>query len=141
MPYNSIDHFLTAHQAAIAALMEDAQRATGGHYAAMSPEQLRRTAQSDVRQIIEVLRTTHVDRDAIQDTARQTDTQGIALDDLTRMSLEMERRFIPYIQAQLAGQPEFAADLIRRYRHITASYRSNITAVKLDRTLGRLKHS
>ena len=87
-----------------------------------------------------MLRTTHVDRDVIQDTARQTDTQGIALDDLTRMSLEMERRFIPYIQAQLAGQPEFAADLIRRYRHITTSYRSNITAVKLDRALGRLKH-
>jgi hypothetical protein len=141
MPYNSIDHFLTANLAAITALMEAAQRATGGHYAAMSPDQLRQTAQSDVRQIIEVLRTTHVDRDTIQDTARQTDTQGIALDDLTRMSLEMERRFIPYIQAQLAGQPEFAADLIRRYRHITASYRSNITAVKLDRTLGRLKHS
>jgi hypothetical protein len=141
MQYNSIDHFLTANLADIAALMEDAQRATGGHYAAMSPEQLRETAQSDVRQIIEVLRTTHVDRDVIQDTARQTDMQGIARDDLTRMSLVMERLFIPYIQAQLAGQPEFAADLIRRYRHITTSYRSNITAVKLDRTLGRLKHS
>jgi len=139
MHYNSIDHFLTANLADIAALMEDAQRATGGHYAAMSPEQLRQTAESDVRQIIEVLRTTHVDRDVIQDTARQTDMQGIALDDLTRMSLEMERRFIPYIQAQLAGQPEFAADLIRRYRHITTSYRSNITAVKLDRTLGRFQ--
>lgn len=141
MHYNSIDHFLTVHEPDIAALIEDAERVTGGHYAAMAPDQLHRTAQSDARELIAGLRAAHVDRTAIQDTARQTDTQGIALDDLTRMSIEIERRFIPYIQAELAEQPEFAADLVRRCRHITAGYRSNVTAVKLDRALGRLKHS
>ena len=89
-----------------AALMEDAQRATGGHYASMAPEQLRETAQSDARELIAGLaEPPHVDRTAIQDTARQTDTQGIALDDLTRMSVEIERRFIAYVQAELAEQP------------------------------------
>jgi hypothetical protein len=141
MHYNSIDHFLTVHEPDIAALIEDAERATGGHYAAMPPDQLHRTAQSDAHQMIEGLRATHVNRTTIQDTARQTDTQGIALDDLTRMSLEIERRFVPYVETELAEQREFAADLVRRCRHITAGYRSNVTAVKLDRTLGRLKHS
>jgi hypothetical protein len=139
MHYNSIDHFLTVHEPDIAALIEDAECATGGHYAAMAPEQLHQTAQSDAHQLIEGLRAAHVDRTTIQDNARQTDTQGIALDDLTRMSLEIERRFIAYVQAELAEQPEFAADLARRCRHITAGYRSNVTAVKLDRALGRLK--
>jgi hypothetical protein len=140
MHYNSIDHFLTVHEPDIAALIEDAERATGGHYAGMTPDQLRGTAQSDARELIAGLRAAHVAREVVQETARQTETQGIALDDLTRMSLEIERRFIAYVQAELAEQPEFAADLVRRCRHITAGYRSNITAVKLDRALGRLKH-
>jgi hypothetical protein len=140
MHYNSIDHFLTVHEPDIATLIEDAERVTGGHYSAMAPEQLHQTAQSDAHELIAGLRAAHVDRTTIQETARETETQGIALDDLTRMSLEIERRFIPYVQAELAEQPEFAADLVRRCRHITAGYRSNITTVKLDRALGRLKH-
>ena len=55
MHYNSIDHFLTVHEPDIAALIEDAERVTGGHYAAMAPDQLHRTAQSDARELIALL--------------------------------------------------------------------------------------
>ena len=60
------------------------------------------------------------------------------LNDLTRMSNALDRGLVAYVEAELGSQPDLCADLVRRIRHVTASYRSNVTSVKLDSTLNRL---
>jgi hypothetical protein len=137
--YNSLEHFLREHEPGFVAVMEAAQRATGGHYAAMTPAQLHANAAADVQHLLQSIRQATLDRGAIQKAAEQTGAAGINLDDLTRMSNALDRGLVAYVEAELGSQPELCADLLRRIRHVTASYRSNVTSVKLDSTLKRLQ--
>jgi hypothetical protein len=139
MRYNSVDHFLTAHESQIIGLMERAQQATGGHYAALSEAERRADAQAATRRMMDAVRQVQLDRRTVQDTARQRDSAGIALDDLTRLVDQMETRFIAYVQAELRAQPELAAEILRRLRNANARFRSNVMAVKLDKTIQQLQ--
>jgi hypothetical protein len=47
----------------------------------------------------------------------------------------METRFMAYVQAELSAQPDLAAEILRRLRNVNARFRSNVTAVKLDKTI------
>jgi hypothetical protein len=139
MHYNSIDHFLTAHEAQIIRLMESAQQATGGHYAALPEAARRADARAATQRMMDAVRQVQLDRQVIQETARQRDSAGIALDDLTRLVDQMEARFLAYMQAELSAQPELAAEILRRLRNVNARFRSNVMAVKLDKMIRQLQ--
>ena len=139
MRYNSVDHFLTTHEPQIIDLMESAQQATGGHYASLPAVERRADAQAAARRMMDAVRQVQLDRRTVQETARQRDRAGIALDDLTRLVDHMETRFIAYVQAELSAQPELAAEILRRLRNANARFRSNIMAVKLDKTIQQLQ--
>jgi hypothetical protein len=119
--------------------MERAQEATGGHYAALSEAARRATAQAATRRMMDAVRQVQLDRQIVQETARQRDSAGIALDDLTRLVDQMEARFLAYVQAELSAQPELAAEILRRLRNVNARFRSNVMAVKLDKTIQQLQ--
>jgi hypothetical protein len=139
MHYNSIDHFLSTHEPQIIGLMERAQEATGGHYATLSAADRRADAQAATQRMMDAVRQVQLDRQVVQETARQRDNAGIALDDLTRLVDQMEARFLAYVQAELSAQPDLAAEILRRLRNVNARFRSNVMAVKLDKTIQQLQ--
>jgi hypothetical protein len=139
MLYNSPEHFLTAQTAAIVEVVAGAQRAAGGHYAAYTPAQLQQTASQDAHEILETMRTEIMDSVAMQAGIRETYDRGIDLDDLSRMAELLERGLLALVDRELQDQPDLAAELKRRIRHFNTRFRSNVTSVKLDITLGRLK--
>jgi hypothetical protein len=139
MHYNSVDHFLSAHESQIIEMMASAQQATGGHYAALSEAALRADARAAAQRMMAAVRQVQLDGQTVQATARQRDSAGIALDDLTRLVDQMETRFIAFVQAELRAQPELAAEILRRLRNANARFRSNVMAVKLDKTIRQLQ--
>jgi hypothetical protein len=139
MHYNSVEHFLTENEAAFAHIIEEVQRGVGGHYARLTPAELHATAVHDAHLVVQSLMSEHIDRHEVQESARDNDAAGIELDDLIRFSTEMEARLIAYAERDLHDQPNLAAEVATRLRHRAASYRSNVTAVKLEASLKRLK--
>ena len=139
MRYYSIDSFLTTHRAALAGLMEAAQRAAGGHYGAMTPIQLQQTAASDAEQLITALRNRPLPRESYQENARAVDGNGVALDDLTHLADAVEAGFIPYFTQQLQDEPDLLDELLRRLRYINGRFRAGIQAVQIDKTIRRLQ--
>ncbi|HEX6608179.1 MAG TPA: hypothetical protein VF276_14845 [Chloroflexia bacterium] len=139
MHYNSVDHFLTAHESQIIDMMASAQQATGGHYAGLSEAARRADAQAAAQRMMAAVRQVQLDGQTVQATARQRDSAGIPLDDLTRLVDQMETRFIAFVQAELGAQPELAAEILRRLRNANARFRSNVMAVKLDKTIRQLQ--
>jgi hypothetical protein len=139
MHYQSLDDFLNKHETAIAGIMERVQREVGGHYTRMTPTQLRTNARDDARYVIGVWRSGQADRSNPPETARQAQEAGINLDDLIRLVDLLLPAYVAYFEKELAAQPDLAADLIRRLRHTSASYRTNIVQAKLDQTLNRIK--
>lgn len=141
MYYTSITHFFAEHEAVIVGLMEVAQAAAGGHYAAMSPAARHENAVKDTHEMIADLRQPHFDVELASESARETEGAGIALDDITRMSLEIEARLLTYLEEHLRAQPELYDPLVSRVRHMNARFRSTITKVKIDATIRRLKNA
>ena len=139
MYYNSIDHFLTAHEAAVVAIMAAVHQAVGGHYAAMTPEQRAATARNDTAELFAALRTDTFDPAGSRANAQQTARAGIELDDLARLPTMLEPRLHAYFAEQLRDQATLATDLDRRLAHVVTRYRSTITAVKIDTALERMR--
>jgi hypothetical protein len=139
MHYNSVDHFLTTHQAQIIDMMASAQAATGGYYATLSETGRRADARAAAQRMMDAVRQVQLDGQVVQATARQRDSAGVPLDDLTRLVDHMETRFIAFVQAELRAQPELAAEILRRLRNANARFRSNVMAVKLDKTIRQLQ--
>ncbi len=142
MHYNSIDHFLTVQEPAIVAVMEAAQRAAGGHYAAYTPDALRHNAASDIAEVLHNIRKLTLDNTTIQGFqagAQENVAEGVDLNDLIRMDQAFERGFCALVEQELRDQSALAADLTRRIRYLTGRFRSSITGVKVDQTLSRLK--
>lgn len=139
MPYNSLDHFLDEHEPHIMRLMEDAQRAVGGRYAAMTGAQLAEAAHSGTQRFMKTLRAGQLDSETAQQIARQMDSSAIAPDDIIAMVNEMEIRFIGYVESVLEGQPELALNLLRRLRHLNSRLRTRLTAAKIDQAIQRFQ--
>lgn len=139
MRYNSIDHFLTAQHEAIIAVMVTAQQAAGGHYAALTGDALRRNAAQDVQEVITSIREIKVDKPAIRASAEENVDIGVDLDDLIRMGLAFEQGFLVLVKQEVQDQEELADDLNRRVLRLGARFRTNVTGVKVDQTLKRLR--
>jgi hypothetical protein len=139
MLYNSPEHFLAAQSANFVEVVAAAQRAAGGHYAAYTPAQLQQNAANDASSIMETMRTEFMDSAAMQAGIRDTYGRGIDLDDLTRMAGFLEEGLVALVDRELQDQPDLAVELTRRIRHFNTRFRSNVTSVKLDITLGRMK--
>ncbi|HUS17439.1 MAG TPA: hypothetical protein VM536_20780 [Chloroflexia bacterium] len=139
-----IDHatlkrWLEDHESAIATLFEQAQREAGGHYAKMTATARRRQAEIDGRELIADLLQGGVDRVVVRETVQAAEARAVASDDIVRLATAMDRLFTSYIEAQLAGQPEMAQELVRRSRNLIASFRASVTAARLDGLLERFK--
>jgi hypothetical protein len=139
MLYNSPEHFLRAQRANIVEAVAAAQRRAGGHYAAFTPAQLQQNATQDAQAIMETMRTEAMDTAEMQAGLRATHARGIDLNDLNRMAELLEQGLVALVDRELHDQPDLAAELTRRIRHFNTRFRSNLTSVKLDITLGRLK--
>ncbi|HET7079648.1 MAG TPA: hypothetical protein VFM49_19620, partial [Chloroflexia bacterium] len=107
--------------------------------AALSEAARRADARAAAQRMMAAVRQVQLDGQTVQATARQRDSAGIALDDLTRLVDQMETRFIAFVQAELRAQPELAAEILRRLRNANARFRSNVMAVKLDKTIRQLQ--
>ena len=141
MQYNSIDHFLTVQYETLVTIMEAAQQEAGGHYAHYTPAELHRNATNDLREVLASIREIKMDNPAIRASAEQNVTIGIDLTDLIRMGQALEVGLVRFVEQELHNQPELETELSRRIRHLCARFRNNITTVKLDQTLNRLKHN
>jgi len=138
MYYNSIEEFLTVHEADLIALMERVQAQVGGHYAAMTVDELHASAVSDMQYAISVWRTPQVIRSEARAIAEQTDQAGVDLDDLTRLVDGLQAALLDFVAGCLAEQSDLAGKLLRQIRHSSNNYRSGVTEVKLDKTLRRI---
>ncbi len=141
MHYNSIDHFLTVQYDTLLTIMEAAQREAGGHYAAYTPDELRRNAGNDLREVLASIREITMDNPAIRAGAQQNVMIGIDLEDLIRMGQALEVGLVRFVEQELHNQPDLETDLSRRIRHLCARFRNNITSVKVDQTLNRLRRN
>ena len=139
MRYNSIDHFLTAQHAAIIAVMVAAQQQAGGHYAALTSDALWQNAVQDVQEVVTSIRDLKVDNPAVRASAEENVEIGVDLDDLIRMGLAFEQGFLVLVKQEVQDQEELATELNRRVLRLGARFRTNVTGVKLDQTLKRLK--
>ncbi len=140
MYYTSIDHFLGEHADAIRGLLLEAAQEAGGHYTRIPAPQLEAQMDTDVRELIAELCQDRLDRPVVRQNARTTVQLGIDLDDILRMTTALEVRLVPYIEEELRAQPDIAGALAQRFRRIVTSFRSNLTAIKLDETLRRMKN-
>ena len=138
MRYNSLDHFLKEHEAEIAAIIMDVQRRVGGHYARLAPEELQQNAAQDAQYVMQIWRKGLADREA-REIATHADRAGIDLNDLIRLVDEMAVSFAAFFEEELREQPELREDLLRRMRHTSASYRTSIIAVRLDKKLSQFQ--
>ncbi len=139
MHYNSAEHFLRTQTDAITARLAEGQAAAGGHYARLTPAARQATAAADAHQFIAALLAANLAPDVVQAGARAAGDAGVPIDDLLRMTDETQPRLLAFITAELADQPELGADLVRRIRDVNARFRSNVTAVKLEQAIARLR--
>jgi hypothetical protein len=138
MAYQSIDQFLTAHKGAITGLMEVAQREVGGHYAAMTSVQLKQNAANDAAYLIESLKKPADLPTSYQEIARSVSDQGIAVEELIRLTEAMNRRLVPYIEEYLKDDADLCAELLRRLNHLNARFNAGVRTVQIDDTIRRL---
>jgi hypothetical protein len=135
--YTSVEQFLAQHYGAICDLMDEAAGVAGGHYAQLTPLQRRQNAEHDVVEFITGLGEGRVDRQAVRaSAARPTDT-GLVADDILLLIGQFEPRFVRFVERELAGNPDIRDTILRRYRHLNASFRASLTSVQIDRVLQR----
>ena len=139
MHYNSPEHFLQVHIEDISRIMADAQAASSLHYAALDAAGRATQARAATARLIAAWNQAHLTADTAQTIARTSEQAGIALDDLQRLIDVLEPRLLTFIEAQLAAQPSVGIELVRRLRHVNTRFRTNITAVQLDKTLARME--
>lgn len=137
MLYNSVEQFLAAHEAALIALMEDAQAAVGGSYAGLPAADQQAHAQGIARGALQVLTTGSLDGVAVQVYLRRL-VGVLTPADLTRTAQEWERRVADFLAVTLREQPALERELARRMRYAIARYLSQIQAVQLDAALIQL---
>jgi hypothetical protein len=128
--------FLDAHQAAIAALTQQAYALVGGHYALLSPLVQAAQATSDAREFAAALSSGSIDLAGI---ARVIGA-GVDLavvQDIVRMTTVQEQLFVAFVEQTLPDQPELAHDLIQRTHHVAARFRLALSRAGMDQVVQR----
>jgi hypothetical protein len=138
--YSSVEQFLERQYSAICDILERAATAAGGHYAQMTPEARRHTAEHDAVELIRALAQGYVDPEVVRATGARPTGTGLVADDLLRLADYVEPRIEELAVRELARQPDLRDELLARKRRIYARFRAGLTSAKIDQVLTRLNH-
>jgi hypothetical protein len=111
--------------------VEQAYQATGGHYAALTPEERQAQAEIDCRDFIADLLRGVPDRAAIRRMA-QAAPGPATISDIIHMAEAFEQLFKAFVQARLATQPQLARELAQRNTFVMGRFRLSLSAAHLD---------
>jgi hypothetical protein len=122
--------FLDDHRAAIRQLIEQAYSEAGGHYAALTPAERVRQAETDSAEFIADLVRGAPDRERIRRTVATASAAALA-GDMVQMATALDRLFTAFVAERLQGEARLAQDLVRRSSSVIARFRLSVSSVQI----------